>query len=128
MRRRRLRISAEVMAHFLPPLQRMLIPYAASGLSVAISVAMPAPWTEKKLADSNPDPLFMTLRLWAGGGRGGFKEEGAWSADGGGGGVERRWRLSTNQARACLLYLKKFEDIFSRGKGPVPHLSFLPEQ
>ena len=82
MRRRRLRISAEVMAHFLPPLQRMLIPYAASGLSVAISVAMPAPWTEKKLADSNPDPLFMTLAL---GGRG------AWGIQGGGG-VECRWR------------------------------------
>ena len=42
-------------------------------------------------------------RKWVGGGggRGGFEEEGAWSADGGVGGVERRWRLSTNQARAC---------------------------
>ena len=68
-------------------------------------------------------------RKWVGGGggRGGFEEEGAWSADGGGGGVERRWRLSTNQARACC-NLKNFEDIFSRGKGPVPRLSFLPEQ
>ena len=67
----------------------------------------------------------------------GGRRGGAWGIRGGGG-VECRWRSrgrgaameALHEPGPRLLYLRNFEDIFSRGKGPVPRLSssFLPEQ